>query len=231
MNILVKEQDKGVLYLTLNRPERRNAITRELGESIAQAVRGAAADPSVHVVVLTGAGVSFCGGADVNEVKSLANDEDRMRHVRMTASLQTLVASCDVPVIVAVNGAAVGAGAGLALSGDVVLMSETASFNFPELGHGMVPALVLPGLQKHLGRLAAFDAVTRGRPISAEMAWERRWVSSVLAPQHLMTEARHRAQELAALPRDLLFATKRLARTTLESSHADGVAAAVATWL
>lgn len=230
MSILLKEQDGAVLYLTLNRPERRNAITLELGEKLVAGFKAASADPTVHVIVLTGAGTAFCGGADVSEVKALPDQEAKMRHVQMTASLLLIISTLDIPVLVAINGPAVGAGAGLALSADGVVMAQSATLNFPELMHGMVPALVLPGLQRHIGRLSAFDVLTRGKPITADRALEQRWVNKVVSPEHLMSESRSWAQELAALPRDLVVATKQLANRTIDMRLTDGVAAAVQTW-
>lgn len=230
MSILLKEQDGAILYLTLNRPERRNAITVELGQNLAGAFRTASADPSVNVIVLTGAGSAFCGGADVNEVKALPDHDAKMRHVQMTASLLLIISTLDIPVLAAVNGPAVGAGAGLALSADGIVMAQNATLNFPELAHGMVPALVLPGLQRQLGRLAAFDVLTRGKPITAALALEQRWINTAVPAEHLMSEVHSWAQKLAAIPRDLVVATKRLANRTVDMPLADGIAAAVQTW-
>ncbi len=230
MTVLIKETNGPVVYLTMNRPERRNALNQALCERLLAELRAASDDESVRAVVLLGAGPSFCGGADVAELRSLADSRALSARAELTAHLQRVVSELDVPVIAAVHGAAVGAGAGIALSCDGIVMADDATLSFPELQHGIPPLLILPGLQRHIGALATFEVLTRGKPIPAQQALERQWVSRVVPKDLLLAEAREWALQISEFSRPAVVATKRLARETASLPLAEALAKAVATY-
>lgn len=230
MNVLIKEVDGPIVYLTLNRPDRRNALNRDLCERLLAELSSASSDESARAVVLRGAGTSFCGGADVAELRTLSDPDALFARAELTAQLLQAVSGLDIPVLAAVNGPAVGAGAGLAFSCDGIVMAEDASFSFPELQHGIPPLLILPGLQRHIGGLATFEVLTRGKPITAHQALDRRWVSRVVPNEQLQSEVRAWAQQISEFSRDAVAATKRLAHATATLPLSDALSKAVATY-
>lgn len=230
MNVLMKEVAGPLLYLTLNRPERRNALNREIAQRLIEQLLSAASDERVHAVVLTGAGTAFCAGIDLSEAKSLTDPDARLQLIELTASLLKVIPELDIPVLVAINGPAVGAGAGLAMAADGVFMAEEATISFPELQHGIRPILILPGMERHIGRLATFELLTRGQRVSSGTAFERRWVNKVVTSHRLMQEITIWAEEIAALPRDAIVATKRISRQTAHLSLSDALDKAVGTY-
>lgn len=230
MNVLMKEVDGPVVYLTLNRPERRNALNRKLCERLIAELSSASSDEGVRAVVLRGAGTAFCGGADVSELRTLSDRDALSARAELTTQLLQAVAELDVPVLAAVNGPAVGAGASLAFSCDGIVMAEDATLSFPELQHGIPPLLILPGLQRHIGRLATFEVLTRGKPITARQALDRRWVSHVVPNEQLQSEVRAWALQISELSRQAVAATKRLARATETLSLSEALSKAVATY-
>lgn len=230
MTVLLKDIDGPVLVLTMNRPERRNALNRELCEALLAELKAASDDETVRAIVLMGAGPSFCGGADVADLRSLTAPGALHARAELTAQLLRVVAELDIPVIAAVHGAAVGAGAGLALSCDGIVMADDATLGFPELQHGIPPLLILPGLQRHIGAPAAFEVLTRGKPILAQQALERHWVGRVVSKNALQAETREWALQISEFPRKAVMATKRLARETATLPLGEALAKAVATY-
>ena len=120
-------EDRGaVRTLTMNRPEKRNALNNALTEALLEGLRAADADDAVNVIVLTGAGPAFSAGADLSEFKDLTAENQPLveRRAQLTMSLHEIFSRLTKPVVTAINGAAMGGGAGLALAGDIALMAE-----------------------------------------------------------------------------------------------------------
>jgi enoyl-CoA hydratase/carnithine racemase len=109
-------------------------------------------------------------------------------------------------------------------------MAEDATLSFPELQHGIPPLLIFPGLQRHIGGLATFEVLTRGQPITAHQAMDRRWVSGVVPNEQLQSEVRAWARQICELPRQAIAATKRLARATESLPLSEALSKAVATY-
>jgi enoyl-CoA hydratase len=131
------EREASVLWLTLNRPERLNAVNRDLYDALAAAVDAADADPAVRALVLTGAGRAFCAGADLKAHADAAPTADeRRRYARAAQRANRSLQRCGKPVVAAVNGAAVGAGLELALSCDFIVVAADARLRLPELALG-----------------------------------------------------------------------------------------------
>jgi enoyl-CoA hydratase/carnithine racemase len=131
------ERDAAVLWLTLNRPERLNAVSRALYDTLAAAVAAADADPTVRALVLTGAGRAFCAGADLKaHAEAPPTSDERRRYARAAQLANRALQRCGKPVIAAVNGPAVGAGLELALSCDFIVVAADARLRLPELALG-----------------------------------------------------------------------------------------------
>jgi enoyl-CoA hydratase/carnithine racemase len=223
--VLLTENHGRVRLLTMNRPDKLNALNTALTEELVAGLEAADADDSVSVVVLTGAGRAFCAGADTSEFKDFTPDQkDRVeRRAQLTMRSHLIFSQMKKPVITAVRGAAMGGGAGLAIAADMTLVSETLKLGYPEIRHGILPAIVITNLTRQVGRKAAFELVTRGEPIGAARALELGAVNQVLPDARLLEEALALAATLAASDPAALFAIKRLFHTVAELPLAAGL--------
>jgi enoyl-CoA hydratase/carnithine racemase len=204
-------EDRGaVRILTMNRPEKRNALNSELTEGLLAALHAADRDAAVRAVVLTGAGPGFCAGADLSELKHVHDPEAAERRAELAMQLHRVFPKMSKPVVSAINGAAMGAGAGLAIAADLAVMAEGAKLGYPEAKHGIVAAIVMANLVRQVGRKAAFELVALAEPIGAARALELGMVNRVAKQEDLLPVAVSLAEKLAAFARPAMAATKRL---------------------
>lgn len=213
MSAVLLAEDRGaVRVLTLNRPDKRNALDTELTLALLEALRAADADDAVGAVVLTGAGPGFCAGADLSEFKDLVPEKQRFVEARAELTMQLHLAFPKMakPVVTAINGHAMGGGAGLAVAGDLAVMDERAKLGYPETRHGIVAAIVMANLSRQVGRKAAFELVALGEPIDAARALALGLVNRVAAGPQVMAEATRLAEALAGASRPAMAMTKRL---------------------
>ena len=225
MTLLIETRG-AVRILTMNRPEKRNALNTELTRALLEALRAADADEAVGVVVLTGAGPGFCAGADLAEFRELSDPKAAEARAELTMNLHLVFSRMRVPVIAAINGAAMGGGAGLAIAGDLAVMAEGAKIGYPETRHGIVAAIVLANLVRQVGRKAAFELVALAEPVDARHALALGMVNRVVPPELLMEEAMLLAEKLAAVRRPAMAATKRLFHQAADLPLADALEAA-----
>jgi enoyl-CoA hydratase/carnithine racemase len=225
MSELLIENRGAVRVLTMNRPDKRNALNQALTQALLDGLQAAEADESVRSIVLTGAGPAFCAGADLSEFKDLTPDNAPLveRRAELTMKLQGIFSQLSKPVVTAVNGAAMGGGAGLALAGDVALMASTAKLGYPEVKHGIVAAVVMANLVRNVGRKAAFELVAAGEPVDAERALALGLVNRVSAPDALMADALAFAEKFAAVARPAMAATKQLFYRVLDLPFAQAL--------
>ncbi len=211
-SLVLVEDRGGVRIVTMNRPDKLNALNTKLTRGLLDALRDAADAEAVHAIVLTGAGRGFCAGADVTEFKHLTADNPAEIQARgdLTMTLHGCFSSIDKPIICAINGFAMGGGAGLALAGDMAVMAASAKIGYPEVKRGAVPAVVLANLVRQVGPKAAFELVTLGEPLTADQALALRVVNRVVPDDRLMEETLAIATRLAECSPAALFATKRL---------------------
>jgi enoyl-CoA hydratase/carnithine racemase len=209
--LLVEDRD-AVRVLTLNRPHKRNALNTALTRALDDALTAADRDPDVRAVVLTGNGRGFCAGADLSEFSALTpdNPEAVLERADLTARLQTRMQRMGVPVVAAVRGAAVGGGAGLAIGADMTVAGTDLKFGYPELRHSIVPALVMTGLQRQLGRKLAFEMISTGRLLTAAEAAEQGLVNRVVEPDEVVPAAMEIARQWAAVEPRAIRAAKDL---------------------
>lgn len=211
MDELLHETREKVRVLRLNRPAKRNALNRSLTTALLEGLAEAEADDSVNVVLLTGNGPSFCAGADVGEFKHLTPEHAHLVEERaeLTMQLHLAVPRMGKPVIAAVNGPAMGGGAGLAIACDLVLMGRSASLGYPEIKRGIVAAIVLANLTRQVGRKAAFHLVATGDPIGAETAVSLGLANAVQPDEDLFEAAMELAARLALHSPQAMAATKK----------------------
>jgi enoyl-CoA hydratase/carnithine racemase len=208
--VLLTEERGAVRILTMNRPEKRNALNSELTEQLLESLRKADRDEDIACVVLTGAGPGFCAGADLGEFKMLQDPQAAERRAELTMQLHLVFSKISKPVVTAINGAAMGGGAGLAIAGDMAVMAEGAKLGYPETRHGIVAAIVMANLVRQVGRKAAFGLVALGEPIDAAQALRLGMVNRVSKDDEVVPVAVSLAQKLAAVARPAMAETKRL---------------------
>ena len=209
MKLLVENRDK-VRILTMNRPEKRNALDTELTQELLKQLRVADAEDGVDAIVLTGAGQAFCAGADLSEFKDLTDSTAAEARAELTMQLHLIFSKMTTPVVTAINGPAMGGGAGLALAGDLAVMGEHAKIGYPEAKHGIVAAIVMANLVRQVGPKAAFELVSLGEPIGAERALAIGLVNRVEPEQRVVEEALYLAGKLAAVSKPAMAHTKSL---------------------
>ena len=206
---ILKSSAGGVCELRFDRAEKRNAITQRMYQALAAELHAAAADETVRVVLLSGAGASFCAGNDLNDFVS--GPEFTSAHPVMDV-LRTL-ATFDKPLVAAVHGPTVGIGVTMLLHCDLVVAAQGTQLIMPFVALGLVPeagsSLLLPRL---VGQQRAAELLLLGEPVDAAAAERLGLVNRVVPPDRLLDEARTLAQRLARQPVEALRATRRLLR-------------------
>jgi methylglutaconyl-CoA hydratase len=183
--------DNTVLYkvagaiarVTLNRPEKRNALDDALISGLKNALRKANDDANIRVVVISGSGTDFCSGADLSSLQKIADASvaENVDDARSLMDLFVLIRQIQIPVVAAVRGRALAGGCGLATACDIVLASANARFGYPEVKIGFVPAMVTAILRRNVSEKRAFELITRGAEIGAEEARQFGLVNQVFA--------------------------------------------------
>jgi methylglutaconyl-CoA hydratase len=161
-----------VAVVTLNRPEKRNALNDELIAGLKEALKEADSNEAVRVVVITGAGTDFCSGADLSALKKVSESSiiENLEDAQSLMELFVLIRRVRVPVVAAVRGKALAGGCGLATACDIVLAESSARFGYPEVKIGFVPAMVMAILRRNISEKRAFELIARGAEISAREA-------------------------------------------------------------
>ena len=214
MSDLVRYATDGpAAVVTITRPDKRNALSRALISALADAFARAASDGS-RCVVLTGDGPAFCAGMDLDELRgTLGDDADKVWDDANTLSgLYEQIYTLPKPTIAAVNGAAVAGGSGLVTVCDLALAVPTAKFGYPEVRRGLVAAMVMPHLLRHVGERAARWMLLTGELIDAAEAQRVGLINAVVPPDQLLQTATAWAKAVAAGGPKALAKTKDLLR-------------------
>jgi methylglutaconyl-CoA hydratase len=212
MSEVLYEVEEAVARVTLHRPEKRNALNDAVIGGLKENLKRAGADKSVRVVVIAGAGKDFCSGADLSALQKIAgasvaeNSED----ARSLLELFLLIRAVQVPVVAAVTGRALAGGCGLATACDLVLASASARFGYPEVKIGFVPAMVMAILRRNVSEKRAFELITRGAEISAEMARVFGLVNLVYADESFDADVRAYTSEFEKMSASAMGLTKTL---------------------
>lgn len=215
--------ENGVLTLTLNRPEKLNALTFESVLELAQAVEEGHANPHARVLVLTGAGRGFCAGQDLTAVSTPGNIEETIQ--KTYNRLILAIANGDKPVITAVNGIAAGAGANLALAGDIRVWSSAARFTEAFSSIALIPdAGGTWSLPRAVGYHKAFELAALAEVLDAQRGLELGLCERVFADENFALEVQGYAEKMAARPANALTLTKRAMRVGLTLSLEESLA-------
>jgi methylglutaconyl-CoA hydratase len=194
---ILTDESKALLYsvedsvarITLNRPEKRNALNDELIGALKDSIGAAAKAESIRVILISGAGPDFCSGADLSALQKIsqASVTENQADARSLMELFSLMRHVSVPIVAAVHGKALAGGCGLASAADIVLASSSARFGYPEVKIGFVPAMVMAILRRNVSEKQAFELITRGAEVSAKDARDIGLVNQVFSDESFET--------------------------------------------
>jgi methylglutaconyl-CoA hydratase len=213
--VLYQIQSTSVV-LTMNRPERRNALSRGLIVALTEAFQRAREDAAVRCVILTGAGPAFCAGMDLAELSETLNQQGPEHECTVwddalrLAQLFDLIYTLSKPTIAAVNGAAAAGGAGLVTVCDLALAVPEARIGYPEVKRGLVAAMVMPHLLRHVSERTARYLLLTGELMEAAEAHRTGLINAVVPPAQLLEQAQAWARQLAEGGPNALATTKAL---------------------
>ena len=205
-NVLIEQKDR-VTTLTLNRPERRNALTIELMSELAAAIESASADPQQRVLILRGAGKAFCAGLDLNETTIT---EKAHQSAEIIAKMLLAVSQTRLITIAQIHGAAVAGGAGVMSACDFVVAAARTKIGYPEAKRGLVAGLVMTFLRRQLRERDIRELLFTGDLITAERAREMGLVSRVVPPNELENETQKIVAAVLQNAPEALASSKRL---------------------
>ncbi len=215
MSDLILMRDEGAIrFISMNRPDKLNAMSEALVDELSETLRVADADPAVAVIVMSGEGRAFSAGADLSDW-----DADNPAPAREVASGLSRVMAfygqlvrMDTPTIAAVQGYVLGGGCNLAISCDMVVAGESAIFGYPEVRLGLAATGVTPTLVHQIGRKAAFELLTLCENIDAQQALNFGMINRIVADDQVLAAATTMAEKLAGFNSDALWLTKQTLR-------------------
>src|ERR1043166_5693589 len=211
-SVVIYEVEGGVARVTMNRPEKRNALNDELIGGLKSALHRAHDDHEIRVVILSGAGSDFCAGAGLSALQKIANASvaENLDDARSLMELFTVLREVRVPVIAAVRGRALAGGCGLALGCDLVIAETEARFGFPEVKIGFVPAMVMTILRRNTSEKRAFELISMGGEISAGEAASFGLINRAVDASSFDSEVSGLAAKLVGLSASAITLSKQL---------------------
>ncbi len=187
-------------WLTINRPERLNALSVPLADQLVERLKQAEADANVRVVVITGSGTrAFCAGADIDSFynESQGSVSEHAFRERLLTLFETLM-QLSKPTIGRVNGYALGGGFGLAMACDLVVASKSAKFGTPEVNIGLFPMMIMPILFRNIGRKKLLELMYTGEKINGETALELGMINYAVSVDQLDQQVQELANQISA---------------------------------
>src|SRR5213594_3445406 len=218
--VLIEKQSPQITVITLNRPERRNALTVELLTELCAAIKVASDEPQTRVVILRGAGAAFCTGLDLKEA---ADQTKAHATAEMVANTLIAINQTHLVTIAEVHGAAVAGGAGIMSACDFVVAAERTKIGYPEVRRGLVAGLVMTFLRRQVGERNMRELLLGSELIDADRAKEIGLVNRVVAQDDLMTESQKFAQSVLQGAPGALAQTKQLVEELWSSSVKEDV--------
>lgn len=212
MSEIIVETRNSIAFITLNRPEKRNALNDALINSLKNALSEAAADENLRAIVIKGAGKDFCSGADLSALQKIAESDvlENLRDAENLLELLAMIRRIKIPVIAAVHGRALAGGCGLATACDIVLAAKSARFGYPEVKIGFVPAMVMAILRRNLPEKKSFELITQGFEFSADEAERFGLINRVFGDEEFESEVENFAGVYATVSRSAVVLSKKL---------------------
>jgi methylglutaconyl-CoA hydratase len=210
-NTITLSYEDRVALLTLNRPDKRNAISFELVDEVLKALAEVEKSPAL-VLVLTGAGKAFSGGMDLENLKALIgrSHEQNVKDTQTMGRLFRTLYDFPKPTVAAVNGAAIAGGTGLATLCDITIASSEAKFGYTEVRIGFIPAIVSSFLVRQVGEKQARDLLLTGRIFDAVEAYRIGLINEVVEPERLMARVKEVVAQILENSPASVVATKKL---------------------
>jgi len=204
--------DDPVARVTLNRPDKRNALDSEMVSEIRRALAESAENSAVRVVLLSGAGKDFCSGADLAALHQIAKATamENLADARQLADVFLDMRRHPRPIVAAVRGRALAGGCGIATAADIILAAESAQFGYPEVNIGFVPAMVMAIVRRSVSEKRAFELLTSGEPFPARTALEIGMINRIFPDASFDLEVESYAAQLATRSASALSLTKSL---------------------
>jgi methylglutaconyl-CoA hydratase len=211
-NQILYRIENSIARITLNRPEKRNALNDALVQSLKDALNDADAKEDMRAILITGAGADFCSGADLSALQKIAENSiiENLHDAENLMRLFALMRRVKVPIVAAVKGRALAGGCGLASACDIVLAAQSAQFGYPEVRIGFVPAMVAAILRRSVSEKRAFELLTRGNLIDAREAERIGLINHVFDDDSFETEVENYLAGFAKVSRSAAMLTKRL---------------------
>lgn len=219
METIKYEAANSVGYITLNIPEKLNALRPEMKEELVELLRAVRGDSAVRALVITGEGRAFCAGGDVSSMGDKLKNNDGRERMRLGCDWIKELVQLEKPVVAAVNGYAFGAGLSIALACDFIVASEKSSFQSSFVNVGLVPDMAhVWALPKRVGMGMAKEMAYTGRTVKAPEALVLGLADRVVPPEQLMDAARELAERLAQGPTYVIGLIKTLFRSAYHTS-------------
>jgi methylglutaconyl-CoA hydratase len=212
MSEIIYETENQIANITLNRPEKRNALKDALINSLKDALKKADKDENLRAIVIRGGGKDFCSGADLSALQKIAESDvlENLSDAENLMELYAMIRKIKVPVIAAVNGRALAGGCGLATACDIVLANESARFGYPEVKIGFVPAMVMAILRRNLSEKKSFELITQGFEFSATEAEKFGLINRVFADETFDEDVKNYVSVYEKVSRSAVVLSKKL---------------------
>lgn len=212
MSEIITAKENSTLTVTLNRPDKRNALNDSLVNDLKNALREADADETLRAIIIKGAGKDFCSGADLSALQKISESDvlENWDDAKNLMELFALFRRIKIPVVAAVHGRALAGGCGLATACDIVLAARSARFGYPEVKIGFVPAMVMAILRRNVSEKRAFELITRGFEFDAQVAENYGLVNRVFEDETFDADVRDYVSIYERVSRSAVVLSKRL---------------------
>ncbi len=212
MTELIQTKENSILTLTLNRPEKRNALNDDLINSLKDALKDANKDENLRAIIIKGNGIDFCSGADLSALQKISESDviENLEDAESLMELFVLMRKVKIPIIAAVHGRALAGGCGLATACDIVLAAESAIFGYPEVKIGFVPAMVMAILRRNLSEKIAFELITQGFDFSADEAYDFGLINRVFEDENFEDNVSEYVSVYEEVSRSAVVLSKKL---------------------
>jgi methylglutaconyl-CoA hydratase len=212
MSEILTEKENSIFTITLNRPEKRNALNDTLINDLKDALREADKDSDLRAIVIKGAGKDFCSGADLSALQKIAESDvmENLWDAENLMELFSMIRKVKIPVIAAVTGRALAGGCGLATACDIVLAAKSARFGYPEVKIGFVPAMVMAILRRNLSEKKSFELITQGFDFSSDEAEKFGLINRVFEDENFETDVKNYISVYEKVSRSAVVLSKKL---------------------
>lgn len=212
MSEIIVETQNSISIITLNRPEKRNALNDALINALKNALSEANRDEHQRAIVIKGAGKDFCSGADLSALQKIAESDvlENLWDAENLLELLAMIRKIKIPVIAAVHGRALAGGCGLATACDLVLAAKSARFGYPEVRIGFVPAMVMAILRRNLPEKRSFELITQGFEFSSDEAERYGLINRVFDDETFDADVKNYVSAYEKVSRSAVILSKKL---------------------